>query len=47
MCKIFKENRLNITVSCNLATTHFSDVYKAAPDCNTALKKSGFHENRK
>ena len=101
MCKIFKENRLNITVSCNLATTHFLDVtfdlksgtyypyrkqtneilnihkqsnhppsiikqipsmiskqisdiscdsdhfYKAAPDCNTALKKSGFHENRK
>ena len=26
MCKIFKENRLNITVECNLAITDFLDV---------------------
>ena len=26
MCKIFKENRLNITVECNLAITNFLDV---------------------
>ena len=26
MCKIFKENRFNITVSCNLAITHVLDV---------------------
>ena len=99
MCKIFKENRLNITVECNLTITDFLDVTfdlksgtyypyrkqnneilyiykqsnhppsiikqipsmiskwvsdiscdsdhfnKAAPDYNTALKKSGFNEN--
>ena len=27
MCKIFKENRLNITVECNLSITDFLDVY--------------------
>ena len=26
MCKIFKENRLNITVECNLVITDFLDV---------------------
>ena len=26
MCKIFKENRLNITVECNLTITDFLDV---------------------
>ena len=101
MCKIFTENRLNITVECNLAITDFLDVTfdlksgtyypyrkenneilyihkqsnhppsiikqipsmiskrisdiscdsdhfnKAAPDYNTALKKSGFNESIK
>ena len=101
MCKIFKENHLNITVECNLTITDFLDVTfdlksgtyypyrkenneilyihkqsnhppsiikqipsmiskrisdiscdsdhfnKAAPDYNTALKKSGFNENIK
>ena len=99
MCKIFKENHLNITVECNLTITDFLDVTfdlksgtyypyrkenneilyihkqsnhppsiikqipsmiskrisdiscdsdhfnKAAPDYNTALKKSGFNES--
>ena len=101
MCKIFNENRLNITVECNLALADILDVTfdlksgiyypyrkenngilyihkqsnhppsiikqipsmiskrvsdiscdsdhfnKAAPDYNTALKKSGFNENIK